>query len=132
MRETFNLQLKRLQAGPFLSEIVGHFDAVREGIMVPTDRKMFMYAAHDLTISNVLNSLGIYDGLAPPFSSMVIIELYNVDSLYRVKISYRNDTSNPPQVLTIPGCNQLCPLQMFKQLTASVRPANWPQECQLG
>ena len=124
--------MKRLQAGPFLSEIVGHFDAVREGTMVPSNRKMSMYAAHDVTISFVLNTLGIYNGLAPPFSSMVIIEQYYLDSSYRVKISYRNDTNSPPHVLTIPGCHQLCPLQLFKQLTASVRPANWLQECQLG
>ena len=117
---SFDLQMKRLQAGPFLSELVSHFDAVREGAMLPTARKMFMYAAHDTTISYVLNTLGIYDGLAPPFTSMVIIELYYLDAEYRVKISYRNDTNTQPQVLTIPGCHQLCPLQLLVDVSSGV------------
>ena len=62
---------------------------------------------------------------------MVMFELYDLNG-WHVKISWRNDTTRSPHVLTIPGCQQLCPLEHFKQLTDSVRPADWTQECQLG
>jgi hypothetical protein len=30
------------------------------------------------------------------------------------RISYKNDSSNEPHILTVPGCSQLCPLDRFK------------------
>jgi len=128
--DSFDNQMKRLQGGPFISELVGHYGDIEDNTLVPARRKVFMYSAHDATVSFVLNTLGIYDGLAPPYACLVMFELYDLDGLH-VKISWRNDSSVPPHVLTIPGCQQLCPLQRFKQLTESVRPADWEQECQL-
>ena len=128
--DSFDHQMKRLQGGPFITELVGHYDAVEGNTMVPANRKVFMYSAHDTTVSYVLNTLGVYDGLAPPYASVVMFELYDLNG-WHVKISWRNDTTRPPHVLTIPGCQQLCPLQKFKKLTDSVRPADWTEECQL-
>ena len=130
--DSFDLEMKRLQGGPFISELVGHYDDVEGNTLAPANRKVFMYSAHDTTVSYVMNTLGIYDGLAPPYASLLMFELYDVDGLH-VKISWRNDTTTPPHVLTIPGCQQqLCPLKLFKQLTESVRPADWRQECKIG
>eukprot|EP00090_Calanus_glacialis_P002491 TRINITY_DN11869_c0_g1_i5.p1 TRINITY_DN11869_c0_g1~~TRINITY_DN11869_c0_g1_i5.p1 ORF type:complete len:413 (-),score=122.52 TRINITY_DN11869_c0_g1_i5:35-1273(-) len=129
--DSFDHEMKRLQGGPFVSELVGHYDDVEGSTLVPANRKVFMYSAHDTTVSYVMNTLGIYDGLAPPYASLLMFELYEVDGLH-VKISWRNDTTTPPHVLTIPGCQQLCPLKLFKQLTESVRPADWRQECKIG
>eukprot|EP00092_Neocalanus_flemingeri_P076897 GFUD01095429.1.p1 GENE.GFUD01095429.1~~GFUD01095429.1.p1 ORF type:complete len:410 (+),score=111.59 GFUD01095429.1:112-1341(+) len=128
--DSFNHEMKRLQGGPFITELVDHYDAVVDNTMDPVNRKVFMYSAHDTTVSYVLNTLGVFDGLAPPYASLVMFELYDLEG-WHVKISWRNDTSKPPYVLTIPGCQQLCPLHLFKQLTESVRPADWAQECQV-
>merc|ERR1712187_350999 len=90
---SWNTQMKRLQAGPFLSELVHNFDAFTANNVVPPEQKIFLYAGHDGTISFVLNTLGIFDGLAPPYSSAVMFELYNIQGSYQVKISWRNNTN---------------------------------------
>ena len=123
--DSYDHEMSRLQAGPFLSEVVGHYED-------KPSKKVFMYSAHDTTVSYVLNTLGIYNGLAPPYASAVLFELYSLPAGLHVKISYRNDTTRPPYILTIPGCTQLCPLQSFIDLTESVRPQHWQEECNVG
>ena len=90
-----------------------------------------MYSGHDTTITYVLNTLGVSNGLAPPYASLVMFKLLNLDG-WKVRIFYRNDTNLDPYVLTIPGCHELCPLDLFKQLTITVRPENWVADCQVG
>merc|ERR1712179_821547 len=68
--------------------------------------------------------------IAPPYASMVVVELLDRAGLV-VRVSYKNDSSENPYVLTIPGCDQLCPLSKFKDLTYSVRPGDWREECGL-
>ena len=130
LTDSWDEEMKRLQGGPFVRELVNQFDAAtgtgREG----PQKKMVMYSAHDTTISYVLNSLGVYNGLAPPYASLVMFELVDNDG-WAVKISYRNETDKAPYVLTVPGCQQVCPLEQFRRLTEKVRPGlgDWAEEC---
>ena len=128
---SWNSQIKRLQAGPFLSQLVNNFDAFTTNNLVPPDQKIFLYAGHDLAIGFVLNTLGIFDGLAPPYSSAVLFELYNIQGSYKVQIYWRNTSSMEPTVLRLPGCTKMCPLERFKMLTAWARPTDWEYQCQL-
>ena len=125
LTDTWDEEMQRLQAGPFMIELMSHLDAVTT--QSPT-RKLFMYSGHDVTISFVLNSLGVFNNLPPPYASLVIFELLYQGDWY-VQISYRNNTMVEPYILTIPGCQQLCPLPMFKELTQRLRPGNWAGEC---
>ena len=94
---------------------------------------MFLYAAHDDTVAMVMDTLGIFNGIAPPYCSTLIVELLDREGLkeivcpilfsdkqlnenVQVQFSYRNDSSLEPHPLTLPGCNQLCPLERFKGL----------------
>ena len=61
----------------------------------------------------ILHTLGVFNGLAPPYASAILVELLDTNGLH-VKISYRNDSSQAPYPLTIPGCDHLCPLEKFK------------------
>ena len=36
-----------------------------------------------------------------------------------------------PYPLTLPGCDTLCPLEKFKELTRSLVPEDWSEECSL-
>jgi len=126
--DTFDHEMKRLKGGPFVKEMVEHFDSVANNTLSPSNRKMFMYSAHDTTVAPVLHTLGVFNMIAPPYASMVIVELLNRDGLV-VRVSYKNDTSEDPYVLTIPGCEKLCPLAKFKDLTYSIRPVDWRAEC---
>jgi lysosomal acid phosphatase len=126
--DTFNHELKRLKGGPFVKEVVEHFDQFESNTLDPPNRKMFMYSGHDTTVAPILHTLGVFDIKAPPFASTVIIELFDRSGLF-VQVSYKNTTDLPPTILTLPGCEALCPLSMFKELTESVRPVDVKVEC---
>ena len=73
-------EMKRLQAGPFLSQLASDWRSVQDGGNV----KMKIFSAHDDTISFVLNSLGVFDGVPPPYASGLILEFYQLeDTSYR-------------------------------------------------
>ena len=77
---TLTHEMKRLQAGPFLSQLVTDWTSVQEG----GNKKMKIFSAHDDTISFILNSLGVFDGQAPSYASAIMFELYQAeDSTYR-------------------------------------------------
>lgn len=44
-------------------------------------RKLFMYSGHDTTVASLLNSLGMYNDIPPPYACAVMLELYrNISS----------------------------------------------------
>jgi len=131
--DTFNKEMKRLKGGPFIKETIDHFQQIENSSMEPANRKMFMYSAHDTTVANVLNSLGVFQPpMAPPYASLVMIELLEMTpGVYSVKILYRNSTEVDPYELAIPGCQILCPLDKFIELTADIIPEDIKTECGL-
>ena len=71
--------------------------------------------------------------MAPPYASMVIVELRSLNNQYFVNFSFRNDTNRPPYQLTLPNCENLCEIEKFAELTKPVRPdeQTWKTECDL-
>lgn len=126
---TWTPEMKRLRSGPLIQSILDHFRHFVEG---KTSRKMLMYSGHDTTVSSLLNSLGMFDPpLAPPYASMVIIELLKSDSKYWLQFAFRNETTHEPYELRLFDCPKECPLDSFDSLTKHLRPENWAQECEL-
>ena len=118
-----------MRVGNFLAEILDHWTGVEEG---REDSKLLhMYSAHDTNVANLLNSLGVYNDIAPPYASGVFLELLQRKDGLVVRLAYRNDTTVPPHLLTLPGCDQLCPLHKFRSLTSHLVPEDWEQECGL-
>ena len=90
-----------------------------------------MYSGHDTTVAPILHTLDIFNGIAPPYCSMIIFELFEQEGLqvndnmlsfcllqskpfsWQVKISYKN-TTDIAFPLILPGCTELCPLEQFK------------------
>jgi len=124
--DAFTDPMKRLKGGPFLQLLVDHYTSLQQGEEV---KKLYMYSGHDTTVAPILHTLGIFNGIAPPYSSMVIFEMLEQEGL-QVKISYKNttDTAFP---LVLPGCKELCPLEQFIALTSKLRPMNVKEECGL-
>ena len=82
-------EMMRLQAGPFLSQLVSDWREAQAG----SKMKMKIFSAHDDTLSFILNSLGVFDGLAPPYASAVIFEFYQLEDLtYRQADLLRTST----------------------------------------
>jgi len=123
--DTLTEELKRLKGGPLVKEMIEHFTEVKHN---KTGAKLYMYSAHDTTVAPVLHTLNVFNGLAPPYASLVIVELLDRGGLH-VQLSYRNDSSQPPYSLTLPGCDSLCPLEQFVSLTAQSVPLNILAEC---
>ncbi|CAG2065557.1 unnamed protein product [Timema podura] len=129
MLNAYNTQLQKLKAGPLLKKIIGDTDAKISG---ESRKTMYMYSGHDSTISNILLALGVWEPQLPVYNIMVLIELHRtLDSGYGVKVFLRNTTAVPPHLLTIPGCEQLCPYDKFLQLTSQVVPTDLDTACKV-
>ena len=51
--------LARLKVGPLLKDMLDRFQNKTQGILSP-DRSLYIYSAHDTTVANILNILGIF------------------------------------------------------------------------
>ena len=101
-------------------------------VLTPAPRKLFMYSAHDVTVAVFLSALDAFNNIQPPYAAMVLVELHEVaPANFSVTILYKNVSSDgsDPFVLTIPGCQALCPLDTFVQLTRPVISEDVVAEC---
>ncbi|KOC69430.1 Prostatic acid phosphatase [Habropoda laboriosa] len=123
-----NKILQRLKSGSLLGEMIDHMEKKSKNALMP-NRKIWMYSAHDDTLANMLMTLNVFEPHCPPYIAVILIELrVNLKNQYFVTVSYKN-TSDEPQLLTLPGCIALCPLNQFITLTKDVIPVNWEKEC---
>lgn len=72
--------------GVLLKEITTHFIDKRNGILTP-NRSMWIYSAHDATISALLNTFGSFDIHFPPYAAAVLLELREKAGMYYVTVS---------------------------------------------
>lgn len=54
-------QLARLKAGFLLKDIMERFRQKIELTLKPLERRLWLYTAHDYTIANILNGLGVFE-----------------------------------------------------------------------
>lgn len=52
-------EMKKIKAGYLLKDILNRFTDKIESKLSP-DRTLFLYFAHDITIANILNSMGLF------------------------------------------------------------------------
>lgn len=57
---TSTIEMQKFKAGFLLKEILGHSTAKLESTLSP-NRSLWMYSVHDLSIINILNSLGLFE-----------------------------------------------------------------------
>ena len=54
---------------------------------------LYMYSGHDTSIATILGSLKMFNGLAPPYASALLFELFKrEEGKHFVRIVYRNNT----------------------------------------
>lgn len=127
---TYTPLLARLKTGPLLKEILGHFMNKTLGLM---EQNYWVYSAHDSTIANMLNTLGLFKPMGyhpPPFASAVLFELRQHSKHFEVQIFYKNTTAEP-KPLHIPECGTSCPLGKTFDIYKNLLPLNWDEECQV-
>ncbi|KAJ3284267.1 Lysophosphatidic acid phosphatase type 6 [Blyttiomyces sp. JEL0837] len=99
-------ELVKLRVGPLLKEFVGYVDdAVRSYLGRNEDRsqnqqqdqrgqdasskRVYIYSAHDTTISGLLGAFGNVDRRWPPYASSIVVEVWVVDEdKIRIRMVY--------------------------------------------
>jgi len=91
-------------------------------------RKVYLYSAHDTTLSAFMSALGVFNGISPDYSSAVMVELFQSGGGLEVRVMYRFG-QNEPHALILPECEEFCPLDKFIRLTHDVIPEDIVKEC---
>ncbi|XP_063222138.1 lysosomal acid phosphatase-like [Bacillus rossius redtenbacheri] len=106
--------IRRMITGRLVEDILEHMDMKINGNS-ESCKKLYAYSAHDYNLVALLSALNVWEGKEPCFSSCVLIELrLNNYNEHVVTVSYKNSTSEPPQVLQVPGCRSIaCPYHEF-------------------
>jgi len=126
--KTSTQELKRLRIGPLLQELNGHFHEKITNSSMKT--KLYAYSAHDTTLVDVLNGLGILDLHRPQYGSIFFMEMYkDLDTKkYYVNLLLRNETSEPYK-LRLPTHEFDCLYEDYLSFTNPLIPENWSTEC---
>ncbi|XP_040184151.1 lysosomal acid phosphatase [Rana temporaria] len=120
----------RLQGGVLVAQILENITAAAQN--ATSGLKLIAYSSHDTTLGALQMALDVSNGKQAPYASCHIFELYEENSgNFTVEMYFRNDSSQPPYNLTLPGCVHSCPLDQFHDLLQQVIPQDWEKECQL-
>lgn len=71
-----NIDMQRLKAGPFLDMLAKQMLKKANATLEPSNRKIFLYSAHDWTITNILISLQIWKRQMPDFAALILFEMH--------------------------------------------------------
>lgn len=124
-------EMKKFKAGPFLQKMINEWNQKRDGVIKPKDRKIFLYTGHDSTVVNILHAIGVWEQQLPVYGIMAIFELLEDSKTgeYGIQIYLRNSPKSGAIPLTIPGCEQFCPLDKFIELTRKFIVVDKVSEC---
>ncbi|RZC35945.1 venom acid phosphatase Acph-1, partial [Asbolus verrucosus] len=112
---TGNTVLKRYAAGFLLKKILDDSLSKKNGLL-PENRKLFLYSAHDYNVGSVLHTLNVFERHVPPYGATVFFEIHNIEGVYGLKLYYQDYKQADPRLLTIPGCSSFCELDTLAQL----------------
>ncbi|XP_049782248.1 lysosomal acid phosphatase-like [Schistocerca cancellata] len=92
--------MKRLNGGPLVKHIIEKMKS-QSNTSRTVSPKFLMFSAHDVTIVNVLQTMGFTELLKPQYGAAVIVELHSTnDSGFEVK-AYQLQKIHAPQDLVI-------------------------------
>ncbi|XP_031636521.1 uncharacterized protein LOC116349294 [Contarinia nasturtii] len=123
-------ELKKLRPGFLLKEILERFQNKTRSTLTP-DLLLYMYSGHETTLVTMLNSLGLFEGQIPPYSSCLLFELYKSSDDYYVQLFYRKSNEENPVPLNFPNCGTKCSLDRLFELYRDILPSDPETECKL-
>lgn len=123
--------LKRLKAGFLIKDIIDNTKAKERNELNP-DRDIFVYSAHDSTIINLLNALGVFDHELPDYGATVTVEGH-VTSVGKTELRlfyFKNYGVKNPIELHLPGCHSPCLMDEFLMTYDNIIPKrSMEREC---
>ncbi|XP_076251276.1 venom acid phosphatase Acph-1-like [Rhynchophorus ferrugineus] len=120
--DTNTTLLKQYAAGYLLKKIIEDSRSKINGTLQPEERKIFIYSAHERNLAFALIILGIFNDRVPPFGCFILYEVHLIDGVYGFKIFYHDWTTDEPKLMTVPGCQEFCPIDTFTELLKDVIP----------
>ncbi|XKL69244.1 hypothetical protein PGB90_007013 [Kerria lacca] len=120
-------EIRRLTCGPFFQLLTSEMNGrAKNNISIPN---MHTFAGQATTLTVLKRALNIYDNVFPSFGSTLVFELRKKNRENYVTVIFTNSTEKVPYVIEIPGCGEYCTLQKFEEITNSIIPQNWQDEC---
>ncbi|XP_046813955.1 venom acid phosphatase Acph-1-like [Vespa crabro] len=118
---SYTKTLKRLNGGMLLRRIVDDIELYQKGRLQPTDRKAFLFSAHEVNVAALARTLGTNEPLLPAYGSTIILEtLRDKKGTYYIRVLLWTGVTEKLIIQTIPGCNELCPYNEFRLLLNDV------------
>jgi prostatic aicd phosphatase len=120
--------LKRLKGGVFVKKAIDDWEKKADDKL---KTKIFLYAGHDSTVTNILSAFNVWEKQFPDYGITAMLEFskHKSSGEYGVEIFLKSSSKSQPYPLLIPGCKQFCPLKNLKTLLDKTIPKNWDQEC---
>lgn len=118
-----------LKGGVFVKKSIGDWDKKIDGKL---KTKIFLYAGHDATVTNILSAFNVWEPQFPDYGITAMLEFsqHKKTGEHGVEIFLRNSTTVEPYPLTIPGCSQFCLLKDLKLILKNSIPNDWNAQCQ--
>nr|XP_022907403.1 venom acid phosphatase Acph-1-like [Onthophagus taurus] len=111
--------LKTLTPGFLISTIINNTYLTINEEKEAKNRKIYVYSAHDLNISSMLNFFDNFIPHNPNYGAHIIIEVHKYIGIYFLKFLHQNyDGHLEPQPIFVPNCGIYCPLEIFVKLYA--------------
>eukprot|EP00117_Sycon_ciliatum_P009746 scpid20916/ scgid11915/ Lysosomal acid phosphatase len=130
-------EMRMLTSGVLINEMLVNMNNRSVELELPTEN-LFVYSAHDTTVTAVLQGLDIWNGEQPPYASCVFIELYKPmdGGEHYVRVLFRNETDRNDTVpvdltpkLPMCGGQSQCPLSNFTRFYQDIVVDNWYNAC---
>ncbi|XKL69243.1 hypothetical protein PGB90_007012 [Kerria lacca] len=120
-------EIRRLTCGPFFQLLTSEMnERAKNKVPIPY---VHIFSGQVLTLTALKRVLNIYDNVFSPFGSTLVFELRKKNRENYVTVIFTNSTEKAPYVIEIPGCGAYCTLQKFEEITNSIIPQNWQDEC---
>ncbi|KAJ8664800.1 hypothetical protein QAD02_006462, partial [Eretmocerus hayati] len=119
--KSYSTLQRKLNGGKLLLNIIRKMDEAKQNIS-HVSPKVNLYSGHETTIAALLATLGVYEPHVPQYTSAVIIEFYEQEFQYYVKVVYYLGRPSIFKNLKIPGCSEFCPYVEFLGLLKDVIP----------
>ncbi|KAG6455567.1 lysosomal acid phosphatase-like [Manduca sexta] len=129
---SYNETLQRLHIGSLLGEVKDSFDEIATHTNLDSQRSLYIYSGHDVTVVALWRALGYNELLEPEYGASIVLELHEdvEQSNFFVKAFYRNNTKvEVPMELKLPFCEDPCMYDQFKQHLTKLIPVDWEAEC---
>ncbi|XP_015606223.1 venom acid phosphatase Acph-1 [Cephus cinctus] len=127
---SYTRDLKRLNGGMLLRKVTDDIKELRTGNLRPSGRKAFFFSAHELNVATFVRTLGTDDPVLPAYGSTVILEtLQDENEMYYIRVLLWTGVTERLIVQTVPGCTEICPLDVFLDLMKNVIPTDAEYYC---